>query len=108
MATLGDLVRKRRRELGMTQAELAGKVGITGSYIAKIEVGYQKCSFEVLDKLAVILSIPLADALAYSIPSPKAWRISEAIRDYDRHFHQFSPAVKNFLLEIAPIVEKYV
>ena len=40
--TLGELIRKRRKELGLTQTELANLVGVTASIISRLENGENK------------------------------------------------------------------
>lgn len=35
--TLGYLIRDKRKDMGLTQADLADDIGVSDSYIAKIE-----------------------------------------------------------------------
>jgi DNA-binding XRE family transcriptional regulator len=48
---IGALIRDRRIELGMTQEELAFKVGTTKSYISKIENNLKEARISTLQKI---------------------------------------------------------
>jgi DNA-binding XRE family transcriptional regulator len=47
----GVLIQVKRLELGMTQAELAEKVGTTKSYISKIENNLKEARISTLEKI---------------------------------------------------------
>ena len=47
----GMLIQIKRLELGMTQAELAEKVGTTKSYISKIENNIKEARISTLEKI---------------------------------------------------------
>lgn len=55
---IGRRVRNIRVERGLTQKELASKVGIDFTYIGKIERGEQLPSLKILLKIAEALSLP--------------------------------------------------
>lgn len=48
-----------RRVTGMTQAELARKVGVTRSLINELEGGTRSATADMLDTLAEVLGCPL-------------------------------------------------
>lgn len=50
-------VRKYRKEGGLTQEELADKVGISRAYMGYIEQGRNVPSLEVLEKIARVLRV---------------------------------------------------
>lgn len=55
---IGKNIRKRRCELGMSQEDLAKKVGIIGrSYVSKIETGALYPSIKTLKKIAKALNV---------------------------------------------------
>jgi len=56
----GEIIRRRREELGWSQAQLGNRVGISQPAIKKIESGDSRHS-KFLPKIAQVLSIPLAD-----------------------------------------------
>ena len=57
---LGQRVRRRRKELGLSQVELSGLAGINQGYISEIERGRRRPSRHTIDALAVALDIPQA------------------------------------------------
>ena len=58
---LGDVIRQRRDELGMSQAELARAAGIDARQIRRYESGEQQPSFTVAVAIAGALKISLTD-----------------------------------------------
>lgn len=56
---LGKKIQKARNVTGMTQEELADKVGISRAYMGYIEQGRNAPSLEVLNKIARILRISI-------------------------------------------------
>ena len=64
---LGQAVRARRLELGMSQTELAEKAGMTQSAVSRLEAGGTVPTIGVLERLAAALSADLVVTL-----TPKA------------------------------------
>jgi transcriptional regulator with XRE-family HTH domain len=61
---IGDIVKKRRLDLGLTQQELWDRSGVTQSMISKFEGGSaDNVSIVVLRKLAKALNCALIDLL---------------------------------------------
>lgn len=56
----GQLVRKRRRNLDMSQEELGDKSELNRGYISDIERGKRNPSLEVIDRIAKALDSDLA------------------------------------------------
>jgi len=82
---LGDVLRTRRSELGLTLRELSGSARVSLGYISEIERGQKEASSELLSSLCDALEMPLsavlrdvADAVAVeeaaSMPTPLATR----------------------------------
>ena len=59
----GGVVRELRLERGMTQAEAAKRAGVTGSYLARVELGQVQPSMRVVQKVAAALGVPVAALL---------------------------------------------
>ncbi len=59
--TFGSMVLRRRKELGMTQSDLAQKVGVQPNYIVYLEKGERKPSDRTVLKMADALGIDRAD-----------------------------------------------
>lgn len=58
---LGRNIKKRRDKLGLTQQELAEKLGISLNFLGKIEVAFSKPSLDTLIKIANGLDISVSD-----------------------------------------------
>ena len=56
---LGKNIKKRRKELGLTQQELADKLNISLNFMGKIEVAFSKPSLDTLIEIADKLEIPV-------------------------------------------------
>lgn len=63
--TFGGWLKQRRRELGVTQEELAESIGCSGTAIRKIEVGDRHPSGQIAQLLADYLSIPADEREAF-------------------------------------------
>lgn len=63
MANTGGRVKMIREQHNMTQADLAGKVGVSRSHIAKIENNDTDGSVAILKKLASALGVSAAELL---------------------------------------------
>src|SRR5512135_888688 len=59
--SFGRFVRQRRRELDLTQEELARRVGCAAITIRKIEADDARPSVQIAERLAMALAIPLDD-----------------------------------------------
>lgn len=59
IAAFRELVHRLRTEAGLTQAELAGRMGTTQSAIARMEGGGARPSLDTLEKLAVAVGADL-------------------------------------------------
>ncbi|HLZ77412.1 helix-turn-helix transcriptional regulator [Phenylobacterium sp.] len=62
-AALGERIRRRRRELGMSQSALGGKLGITFQQVQKYENGTNRVSATMLVKLSDALGMPVTEIL---------------------------------------------
>lgn len=57
--SLGETIKNRRKELGITQPHLAELAGISTNTLYKLERGQSNPSLEVLHKLAEVLGLEL-------------------------------------------------
>lgn len=55
MKEIGDRIRELRTERGLSQKELADKIGVATNTVSQYESGKSKTSINVLAKLAVVL-----------------------------------------------------
>ena len=68
---IGQRIRKFRKAHGLSQEELAEKVGISTTHMSHIETGNTKLSLQVLVDLALALEAKTDELLFYSSPSDK-------------------------------------
>lgn len=61
--SLGENIKKFRKENGLTQIELANKVSISRSYLADVEHNRYNPSLEVLKSIAKALDTPISDLM---------------------------------------------
>ncbi len=61
--SLGDILRTRRAELGLTLREVSGAARVSLGYISEIERGQKEASSELLASLCDALEMPLSDVL---------------------------------------------
>lgn len=65
-ATLGEYLRATREQVGISQRQLASRVGIHNSYLARLENGENDSpAAEVLQRIADVLEISSTDLLAF-------------------------------------------
>lgn len=58
-ASVGNLIRRRRWMLGMTQEQVASKIGVTFQQLQKYETGANRVSASRLWEIAQALSVPI-------------------------------------------------
>src|ERR1700759_627915 len=71
-AALGERIRRRRRELGLSQSALGGKLGITFQQVQKYENGTNRVSATMLVKLSEALALPVTEILHEADPAAVA------------------------------------
>src|ERR1051325_6479401 len=77
---VGPSLRRLRRDLGLTQADMAGDLDVSASYIALLERNHRPLSAEVLLKLAQTYRIDMA-ALTAGGRAEEAARLQAVLRD---------------------------
>ena len=85
---MGERVRKRRRELGMTQERLAELAAISISYVGHIERGEKKASVETVVTLCDCLNVS-ADYLLCGRVNPCDLQKCELFEDMKRSLRRF-------------------
>jgi transcriptional regulator with XRE-family HTH domain len=58
--SFGKVVRRRRRQLGLSQEDFADKAGIHRTYVSSIELGKVQVSIGIAHQIAVALEVPLS------------------------------------------------
>lgn len=67
-SALGDVLQKRRHALGMTQRELAGRLGVKGAHVAYLEGGRRRPSLGLLGRIAEVLGLDREQLFALAHP----------------------------------------
>jgi transcriptional regulator with XRE-family HTH domain len=60
---LGDVLRERRAELGLTLRDVSKEARVSLGYISEIERGQKEASSELLSSLCTALDVPLSAVL---------------------------------------------
>ena len=68
---LGEVVKRQREALGLTQRSLAQKLGVESSHVAFIESGRRKPSLKLVARLADVLDLDRQDLLIRAHPEAK-------------------------------------
>lgn len=55
--TIGRIIKKHRKQLNLTQIELAEQIGVDPKYISRIETGVSSPSLNTIEKIFKILNI---------------------------------------------------
>ena len=63
MENISDLIVEKRKERGLTQVELGAMLGISGKAVSKWERGLSKPCEEHLDRLVVLLGLPVESTI---------------------------------------------
>ena len=69
---LGELLKARRRGLGLTQRRLSDKLGVEASHVAFIESGRRRPSLRLVAKVADALGLDRQQLLILAHPETKA------------------------------------
>lgn len=91
MSSVGDRIRKLRKERGWTQADLAKKVNKSAQVVSNWERGYSSLAHEDITNLVKVFNVP-ADEIIETEPTKKnlswdlittALKIEELAKKYD-------------------------
>jgi transcriptional regulator with XRE-family HTH domain len=86
-ARIGPVVERLRMEVGLTQADLARRVGTTQAAISKIETGRTVPGLELLDRLAAAIGRPITLTFGEApeqLPLPeRRRRVRVALGDFE-------------------------
>ncbi len=61
---LGEVIRKRRAELGYSKVVLAERAGVCRDFLTRIEAGEKNASLHIMSQFCAALDLPLSDLLA--------------------------------------------
>ena len=75
----GQRIRELRRSEGLSQEELAEKIGISSKYLSSIERGKENPTFDTFIKLAAALNIDLTEIFNFSHKGKSAKELRDFI-----------------------------
>ena len=86
--TIGNNLRKARKQAALTQAALAEQLGCTPLHMGRMERGERPASLENLAKMARTLNVPLSallsgcvdDGSRFDAPSQSAEELAESVK----------------------------
>lgn len=91
---IGAAIRKRRKELGLSQEQLAEKVGVSYQQIQRYENGGSMLNVENIQRIARVLHLPVSaffePALPHTIAEPETPYASSDEKTLLRHFRDLS------------------
>ena len=105
---IGQRVRKFRKAYGLSQEELAEKVGISTTHMSHIETGNTKLSLQVLVDLALALEVKTDDLLFDNTPSDKGDCVSEIAGLIDSCSAVEAKLLKEILFSVKTSIDKYL
>lgn len=83
--TLGEVLKKRRQAMGMSQQELAELLNVRASHVGYLEQGRRGPSLSLLSRIAEILGIDKADLLLMARPETKEFLDNQNEMAGDKH-----------------------
>jgi transcriptional regulator with XRE-family HTH domain len=107
---LGAIIKEQRKELNMTQRELAGKIGTSQGYIADLENGKKKNPTSgTLIKLADALKISKEELILAIVPEDKRKQIiEEQNAEYESVTEELTEIILSFDKEESYEVKRFL
>lgn len=97
-----QFLRRKRRERGLSQEDLADSAGISPNYLAKLETEKREPGLKVLVRLADALDISQEEMFSALIGT---WPPAE-VKNPSNDFSHFSLELQNLLIEIGRLIQK--
>ena len=94
---IGKNIKKHREELGMTQKQLAGQLGISSARLSNWEIGINRPDVDMLAKLCVILNVSANTLLALERPQELSAEAIEVGRAFDAASPEIRAAIRALL-----------
>lgn len=93
---IGQNIKTRRKELRVTQEELAENIDVSVGYISQVERGVTKISLDLLDRLACALGCEIVDFLSGTTSNPQLYLATE----YAEKFALLSREQKELIVDL--------
>ncbi|MEW6739375.1 MAG: helix-turn-helix domain-containing protein [Nitrospirota bacterium] len=106
---IGEKIKRRRRELGISQEQLAEILGVTYQQVQRYENGKNKLNVENIQAVADILSVPVSyffepDKTLMIAEKPAPYLAENKLLKYFRKIKSISS--KNTVIQVARIAAK--
>lgn len=100
--TIGDRIKKRRMELGMSQETLAKKIGYSSrSSINKIELDIQQLRQSKIKDIATALNTTTSYIMGWEDKEPEVVKVSDTVKTIDTLANQLDKSSQERLLAYA-------
>lgn len=93
---VGRIIRTKRKELNLTQAELAEMIDSDAYYISRIETGKQKPGSKFLVSLSNALGLPMD----YFLGNESNIVLHDHVSELEKKLELLSPQDRDFILNI--------
>ena len=94
-AAIGTKVKNLRTEKKMTLKQLSEKSGLSVGYLSQFERGLSSIALDSLEKLSVILEVPLSELFREDPPPPT---LDPVVHGIELHFTEISPRIYQSIL----------
>lgn len=103
--SLGAHIGVLRKEIGMTQAELARAIGVSQQTVFAYELGDRRVSVLILVKLAKVFGVSVEELASMSKPiRPPTLRLSPAGTRHAERYQQMSKTEQRFVKKIMDVL----
>ena len=99
---IGKRINEKRKQAGLTQEQLAEKLGVTVGYISQCERGISKINLEKLSEICDILECDLSFFVTGSTPKSTEYLYDELCEK----FSNLTPFKKKQVLDIIDVISK--
>lgn len=97
-AAIGTKVKNLRTEKKMTLKQLSEESGLSVGYLSQFERGLSSIALDFLEKLSVILEVPLSELFREDPPPPT---LDPVVHGIELHFTEISPRIYQSILRSA-------
>jgi len=101
---LGKRITERRKEIGMTQAELARTLGVSQQTVFAYELGDRRINLFMLIKLSKIFGMPIEELMGMGKAARPKRRLSAAGVRHAERYTQLSKTRQRFVGRLIEVV----
>lgn len=99
---VGNRIKSMRRQVNITQRQLAKELNLSVAYISKIERGKTPINLKRLVQFSEIMNVPISYFLTGSMEN----KISYMAQDFKELLDECTPEKQKCILDVAKIVAK--